>query len=127
VQEREAVAAAGRNWLFFGARRFRTDFLYQTEWQAALKSGALHRLDLAFSRDGEQKTYVQQKLLEHGRELVEWIESGAHLYVCGAQAMGRDVHAALLAVFGSRLGNRERAEERLKSLQQEGRYARDVY
>jgi len=127
VQEREASGASGRNWLFFGARRFRTDFLYQTEWQAALKSGALHRLDLAFSRDGEQKTYVQQRLLEHGRELVEWIEAGAHLYVCGAQAMGRDVHAALLAVFASRLGSRERAEERLKTLQQEGRYARDVY
>jgi sulfite reductase (NADPH) flavoprotein alpha-component len=127
VQEREADGAPGRNWLFFGARRFRTDFLYQTEWQAALKSGALHRLDLAFSRDGEQKTYVQQKLLEHGRDLVEWIEGGAHLYVCGAQAMGRDVHAALLAVFASRLGGRERAEARLKSLQQEGRYARDVY
>lgn len=127
VQERQASGADGRNWLFFGARRSRSDFLYQIEWQAALKSGALNRLDLAFSRDGEQKIYVQQKLLEHGRELVEWIENGAHLYVCGAQAMGRDVHAALQAVFASRLGSREQAEQRLKTLQQEGRYARDVY
>lgn len=127
VQERQACGASGRNWLFFGARRSRCDFLYQTEWQAALKSGALKRLDLAFSRDSEQKNYVQQRLLERGRELVEWIENGAQLYVCGAQAMGRDVHAALQAVFASRLGSREQAELRLKTLQQEGRYARDVY
>lgn len=127
VQERQASEARGRNWLFFGARRSRSDFLYQTEWQSALKSGALTRLDLAFSRDGEQKVHVQQRLLEHGRELVEWIENGAHLYVCGAQAMGRDVHAALQAVFASRLGSRDLAEQRLKALQQEGRYARDVY
>ncbi len=127
VQERQTSGANGRNWLFFGARRSRSDFLYQTEWQAALKSGALNRLDLAFSRDAEQKVHVQQRLLEKGRELVEWIDNGAHLYVCGAQAMGRDVHAALQAVFASRLGSREQADQRLKSLQQEGRYARDVY
>jgi sulfite reductase (NADPH) flavoprotein alpha-component len=142
VQERQASGAGGRNWLFFGARRSRSDFLYQVEWQAALKSGALNRLDLAFSRDGSvespdmdvralardsHRVYVQQKLLERGRELVEWVENGAHLYVCGAQAMGRDVHAALQAVFASRLGSRDQAEQRLKTLQQEGRYARDVY
>ncbi|HJR74422.1 MAG TPA: assimilatory sulfite reductase (NADPH) flavoprotein subunit [Luteimonas sp.] len=127
VQERAAVGAAGRNWLFFGNTRFRDDFLYQLEWQRALKSGQLQRLDLAFSREkAGAKTYVQHRLREQGRELYAWFENGAHLYVCGGIAMGKDVHAALLDIVAAQRG-RDAAEEYLSALQQQGRYARDVY
>src|SRR5690606_33358978 len=96
VQERAAQEATGRNWLFFGNPHFDSDFLYQTEWQAALRDGQLHRLDLAFSRDQEQKIYVQHRLLEHAAELYAWIQGGAHVYVCGdANHMAKDVHQAL--------------------------------
>jgi sulfite reductase (NADPH) flavoprotein alpha-component len=138
VQERAATGATGRNWLFFGNPRFRTDFLYQLEWQAALRDGRLHRLDLAFSRDGlgvvdpvsgeTRRTYVQQRLREHGRDLLQWIDGGAHLYVCGATAMGKDVHAALRDVVVAQRGiAAEDADAFLSDLQREGRYARDVY
>lgn len=128
VQERSAVAATGRNWLFFGARHARSQFLYQLEWQAALKAGQLHRLDLAFSRDSAECVYVQQRLREHGREVYDWLEGGAHLFVCGAIAMGKSVHAALREVViehGGRDG--ESADDYLNELQRTGRYARDVY
>lgn len=127
VQERAAVGASGRQWLFFGNTRFREDFLYQLEWQRALKSGQLDRLDLAFSRDiADTKTYVQHRLREQGRALYAWLEGGAHLYVCGGIAMGKDVHAALLDIVAAERG-RDGAEEYLSALQQQGRYARDVY
>jgi len=129
VQERQAVAAAGRNWLFFGNRHFAQDFLYQTEWQQALQDGALHRLDLAFSRDTAAKTYVQNRLREHGRELYAWLRDGAHLYVCGDAAhMAKDVHEALVEVAVAHGGlSAEDARGWLAELLQEGRYARDVY
>lgn len=128
VQERRETGASGRNWLVFGNRHARSEFLYQTEWQEALRDGTLDRLDLAFSRDGA-KVYVQDRLREHGRELYARIESGAHLYVCGdATRMAKDVHAALAEVLVAHGGiDRERAEERLSQLASEGRYARDVY
>ena len=129
VQERRAVGAPGRHWLFFGNPHFRRDFLYQLEWQQALKDGALQRLDLAFSRDQADKVYVQHVLRRRGRELFDWLEQGAHLYVCGdAARMARDVHSALLeivAIHGARSG--EDAAEYLAALQRAGRYARDVY
>jgi sulfite reductase (NADPH) flavoprotein alpha-component len=128
VQEHAATGARGRNWLVFGNPHFRSDFLYQAEWQAALKKGTLHRLDLAFSRDQTEKIYVQHRLREHGRELHAWLRGGAHLYVCGDARMARDVHAALIDVIsehGAR--SREQAGEWLDALQREGRYARDVY
>ena len=129
VQERQESAATGRNWLFFGNRHFSQDFLYQTEWQAALKSGVLHKLDLAFSRDTAEKIYVQQRLREHGRELYAWLENGAHLYVCGdATQMAKDVHAALLDVIATHGGHSpDDAKAWLADLMQQGRYARDVY
>jgi sulfite reductase (NADPH) flavoprotein alpha-component len=129
VQERAAVGAGGRDWLLFGNPHSRTDFLYQTEWQQALRDGRLHRLDLAFSRDQAEKVYVQHRLLEHGRELYAWLAGGAHLYVCGdASRMARDVHAALVEVIATHGAMaREDAEAHLNSLQQQGRYARDVY
>ena len=128
VQERRETGAAGRNWLLFGNSHARSEFLYQTEWQQALKDGGLHRLDLAFSRDQAEKIYVQNRLREHGRALYAWLENGAHLYVCGALAMGKDVHAALLdAVARARGVDAEAAAEYVAALQAQGRYARDVY
>ncbi|MEO7757374.1 MAG: assimilatory sulfite reductase (NADPH) flavoprotein subunit [Dokdonella sp.] len=129
VQERHEAGARGRNWLFFGNRHFHDDFLYQTEWQDALRKGALHRLDLAFSRDQESKIYVQDRLREHGRELHAWLETGARMYVCGdATQMARDVHDALADVFVTHGGlDRESALARLSELIQQGRYAGDVY
>ncbi|MFD0726175.1 assimilatory sulfite reductase (NADPH) flavoprotein subunit [Lysobacter brunescens] len=129
VQEREAVAATGRNWLFFGNPHAREDFLYQVEWQDALKRGALHRLDLAFSRDQASKVYVQHRLREQARELYAWLENGAHLYVCGdATRMSKDVHAALLDIIAVQGGkSAEDANDYLNTLQTQGRYARDVY
>jgi sulfite reductase (NADPH) flavoprotein alpha-component len=129
VQERRESAATGRNWLFFGNRHFASDFLYQVEWQQALQGGSLHRLDLAFSRDTEQKTYIQQRLREQGAELHAWLEGGAHVYVCGdSKHMARDVHAALVDVVAVHGGHSpEAAQAWLGELLQQGRYARDVY
>ena len=129
VQERRESAASGRNWLFFGNRHFAGDFLYQLEWQQALKDGSLHRLDLAFSRDAESKTYIQQRLCEQGAELHAWLRNGAHLYVCGdAKHMARDVHAALVDVIATHgKQSPDEANAWLGELLQQGRYARDVY
>ena len=129
VQEREESSATGRNWLFFGNRHFSEDFLYQTEWQAALKSGALHKLDLAFSRDTAEKIYVQQRLREQGAELYVWLENGAHLYVCGDSThMAKDVHAALIDIAVTHGDHSpDDAKAWLADLMQQGRYARDVY
>ena len=129
VQERQESGASGRNWLFFGNRHFAQDFLYQVEWQEALKQGALHRLDLAFSRDQSSKTYVQHRLREQGAELYTWLQNGAHLYVCGDSThMAKDVHAALIEVVtlhGEQ--SPDDAKTWLNELLQQGRYARDVY
>lgn len=129
VQERQAVGATGRSWLFFGNPHLRTDFLYQLEWQAALKNGVLTRLDVAFSRDQDHKVYVQHRVREHGRELHAWLEAGAHLYVCGdAAAMARDVHAALLDIAVTHGGkDPDSAREWLDNLLATGRYSRDIY
>ena len=129
VQDRAAAGANGRNWLFFGNPHARSDFLYQLEWQDALKRGELHRLDLAFSRDQAHKVYVQDCLREQGREVFAWLESGAHLYVCGdATRMAKDVHAALLDIIATHGGkSAEDAADYLNDLQAQGRYARDVY
>jgi sulfite reductase (NADPH) flavoprotein alpha-component len=129
VQERAAIGASGKNWLLFGNPHFANDFLYQLEWQAALKNGALARLDLAFSRDQAKKVYVQQRLLEHGRDIYAWLEKGAHLYVCGdATRMAKDVHAALIQIAATHGGkSRDAAQDYVNGLLQQGRYARDVY
>nr|WP_245187858.1 assimilatory sulfite reductase (NADPH) flavoprotein subunit [Frateuria flava] len=129
VQDRRETGARGRNWLFFGNRHFTRDFLYQVEWQEALKSGALHRLDLAFSRDGAHKVYVQDRLREQGRGLYAWLEGGAHLYVCGdANHMAKDVHAALVDIAVAHGGHSpDAARAWLADLLTQGRYARDVY
>jgi sulfite reductase (NADPH) flavoprotein alpha-component len=128
VQQRAAAGGRGRNWLLFGNPHFRSDFLYQTEWQAALKHGTLHRMDVAFSRDQAEKIYVQDRLREHGRDVFDWLENGAHLYVCGATSMARDVEHALRDVIidhGARDG--EAADAYIAKLRDAHRYARDVY
>ncbi len=129
VEEREYQGAEGRNWLFFGDQHFRTDFLYQTEWQRWLRDGVLTRMDVAFSRDTAEKVYVQHRLLEHGRDIYAWLQEGANLYVCGdAERMAPDVHAALERIVAEQGGlSRDKAGEYMKTLQREKRYQRDVY
>lgn len=129
VQHRAAAGAQGRNWLFFGNPHFASDFLYQTEWQRARDDGHLHRLDLAFSRDQSSKIYVQQLLWEQRASVFAWIQSGAHVYVCGdASRMARDVHDTLLKIAREEGGLDDAAARAwLEHLASEGRYARDVY
>ncbi|UXA68080.1 assimilatory sulfite reductase (NADPH) flavoprotein subunit [Xanthomonas prunicola] len=128
VQERAETGATGRNWLFFGAQHFNTDFLYQAEWQLALQRGELHALEVAFSRDQAEKLYVQHRLRARGAEVYAWLQGGAHVYVCGATGMGKDVHAALLDIVATHgVLEAEAASAYLTQLQVEGRYARDVY
>jgi len=129
IQEREAFGATGKNWLFFGDREFQNDFLYQTEWLDYRQRGLLNRIDVAFSRDSEKKVYVQHRIEENAKALYEWIEEGAHIYICGdAKHMASDVHQALARVIAGESGKSlEAAEERLLNLQSAGRYQRDVY
>lgn len=129
LQHRRELGHAGRNWLFFGARHRDRDFLYQTEWQEALKGGALHRIDLAFSRDQEAKVYVQDRLRERAADVWAWLESGAALYVCGdAAGMAPGVHEALLSVIRTQGGlSLEGAEAYVTELVASRRYLRDVY
>jgi sulfite reductase (NADPH) flavoprotein alpha-component len=129
LQEREQRGASGRSWLVFGERRFRTDFLYQTEWQAWHSSGLLSRIDLAFSRDGAAKTYVQHRLREAAADVWAWLEEGAHIFVCGdAKGMAPDVHAALLEIIAQQGGrDPEDAQDYLRGLIEARRYNRDVY
>ncbi|MFL1874532.1 assimilatory sulfite reductase (NADPH) flavoprotein subunit [Hansschlegelia beijingensis] len=129
LQEREARGAEGRNWLFFGERNFRSDFLYQTEWQGWLKQKLLTRMDVAFSRDRAAKVYVQDKLRKQGRDVFAWLEEGAHVYVCGDAAhLAPDVHETLIGVAQEQGGlAREAAEEYVRNLQRDHRYQRDVY
>ena len=129
VQERERRGAKGKSRLFFGDRNFRSDFLYQSEWQGYLKSGALTQMDVAFSRDAGGLAYVQQRLREAADEVYAWLEDGAHFYVCGdAKGMAPDVHATLVELVAS-VGSRstEAAEDYVRDLQRQGRYQRDVY
>lgn len=129
IEERDAMGADGKNWLFFGNPNFTTDFLYQTEWQSYLKSGALNRLDLAFSRDQEQKVYVQHKLLQKSKEVFDWIQNGAYFYVCGDKnRMAKDVEQALIHIAKKEGGfSDEKAVDCVKDLKKQRRYLEDVY
>lgn len=129
LQSMRASGRKRRGWLFFGDRRFRTDFLYQAEWQRYLKERWLTRMDVAFSRDQAEKVYVQHKMWEQARDLYAWLEDGAAVYVCGdANRMAQDVHAALRgAVMSGRGCGADAAEEYLKALRQNKRYQQDVY
>lgn len=129
MQEREEQGATGKSWMFFGDQHFVTDFLYQTEWQRWLKDGVLTKMDVAFSRDQEEKVYVQHRLQEHSQEVYQWIEDGAVIYVCGDKDhMARDVENTLLDIIAKESGkSREEAEAFLNDLKQQKRYQRDVY
>ncbi len=129
LQHREASNQKGKTWLFFGERRFGSDFLYQLEWQKLLKDGFLEKIDVAFSRDQEQKIYVQHRLIEKQKEIYEWLNKGASIYLCGdMKQMARDVQKALLQIFETEGGmSEEKALEFLKKLKKEKRFQTDVY
>lgn len=129
VQERRAANATGKSWLFFGDRHYTHDFLYQLDWQEALADGALTRLDVAFSRDTPEKIYVQHKLFERRRDLIEWLDGGASFYVCGdAKAMAKDVRAALVAAYADvKALTAEAAEQAVAELERDKRYLTDTY
>ncbi len=113
VQERRATGATGKSWLFFGDRQFTHDFLYQLEWQNALKDGSLTRMDVAFSRDTPEKVYVQNRMWEQRRDLIEWLDKGAYFYVCGdAKAMAKDVRATLVRAYADVKGLAPRPRKR---------------
>jgi sulfite reductase (NADPH) flavoprotein alpha-component len=128
LQHREAQGATGRNWLFFGARRFASEFLYQVEWQEAVRKGQL-QMDVAFSRDKTPRAYVQDRLRAAGKELFSWLERGAHVYVCGdAERMAPDVNEALIDIVAEHGSlDREGAEAYVRRLADDRRYLRDVY
>jgi sulfite reductase (NADPH) flavoprotein alpha-component len=129
MQQREAEEASGENWLFFGNPNYTQDFLYQTEWQRFVKDGVVNKVSLAFSRDQEQKVYVQHRMLEEGAELYQWLEQGAHIYVCGdANHMAKDVQDALVQIViehGAK--SEEQAEQYVSDLRRAKRYQKDVY
>jgi sulfite reductase (NADPH) flavoprotein alpha-component len=129
LHEREATDAKGKNWLIFGEQHSASDFLYREELEQMLSSGSLTRLDTAFSRDQEEKVYVQHRMLEQANELWKWLQEGAHFYVCGdARRMAKDVDAALHQV-AQRAGGLsvEASMEFVDALKEQKRYQRDVY
>jgi sulfite reductase (NADPH) flavoprotein alpha-component len=129
VQERRATQAKGRSWLFFGDRQFTHDFLYQLDWQEALRDGALTRMDVAFSRDTPEKIYVQHKLWDKRCDLIEWLDGGAHFYVCGdAKHMAKDVRATLVRAYADvKALSPEAAEQAVAGLERDKRYLTDTY
>ena len=129
LQQREANNQKGKTWLFFGERRFHSDFLYQVEWQKLLRDGYLEKIDVAFSRDQEEKIYVQTRLIEKQKEVFEWLKGGANIYLCGdMKQMAHDVQNTLLRIFETQGGlTEEKALEYLKTLKKEKRFQTDVY
>lgn len=129
LQQREAAESEGKNWLFFGNPNFTQDFLYQVEMQKYVRSGVIDKISLAFSRDQEEKIYVQHRMLEEGKELFDWLEQGAHFYVCGdANRMAKDVNDALVSIVKAHGNkNQEEAEQYVNDLRRAKRYQKDVY
>lgn len=129
LEEREELESEGETWLFFGDQHYVTDFLYQVEWQQWLNNGTLTRMDVAFSRDSEEKVYVQHRMLEKSQELYEWLEKGAVVYVCGDEKhMATDVHNTLAIILEEEGGMSPlEANEYLSEMQKQKRYQRDVY
>ena len=129
IEERKSTGATGKNWLFFGDRSQKNDYLYGEEWESYQKDGILNEFDLAWSRDQVEKVYVQHKMLEKKAELWSWLNDGAVFYVCGdASRMAKDVDQALRTIAqeeGSM--SEEDAGAWVKSLQKERRYLKDVY
>jgi sulfite reductase (NADPH) flavoprotein alpha-component len=129
LEERQAIGAKGKNWLFFGDQRAATDFIYRDELETLRRDGLLSRLDVAFSRDQTEKVYVQHRMRENARELFDWLEQGAHVYVCGdASRMAKDVNDTLHELVQTAGGfTPEKTAEYLAKLKAENRYQRDVY
>jgi sulfite reductase (NADPH) flavoprotein alpha-component len=129
LQERAATAAPGKNWLFFGDQHAATDFLYQDELERYFNDGVLNQLHLAFSRDGDAKVYVQDRMRENGRQLWQWLCEGAYFFVCGdASRMAKDVHRALIDLVAQQAGiTHVEATNYVDKLATDGRYVRDVY
>lgn len=129
MQHRESLGIEGDSWLFFGDRRFYSDFLYQLEWQKHLDLKQLKRMDVAFSRDQKEKVYIQHKLLEHRKEVFQWLELGAHFYLCGDRKnLAKDVNKTLLEIIRTEGGiSEEQAEKYVKQLKREKRFQSDVY
>lgn len=129
IAERDSIGASGKSWLFFGEQHFATDFLYQTEIQNWFETGSLTKVNTAFSRDQQQKIYVQHKMLEHGAEFFEWLQAESYVYVCGTKdPMSIDVENTLLQViekFGER--SKKDAIKYLDDMKEDGRYVKDVY
>jgi sulfite reductase (NADPH) flavoprotein alpha-component len=128
LQERQALGSSGKNWLFFGERNQRSDFFYE-EYFTELTNAQKLRLDLAFSRDQDEKIYVQHKMLESSKDLWNWLQDGAYFYICGdAERMAKDVDQALLQIAQKEGGlSEESAKAYLKSLKAEKRYRADIY
>jgi sulfite reductase (NADPH) flavoprotein alpha-component len=129
MQHRESMGITGNTWLFFGDRRFNSDFLYQSEWLKMKEKKFLERMEVAFSRDQQEKIYVQHKLIENQKEIFEWIENGAVVYLCGDRRhLAKDVNKTLLDIIRTQGGiSEEQAEKYLKNLKREKRYQVDVY
>ena len=129
LQERRAIGATGRNWLFFGHQRSNFDFFYEDEFKEMKTSGVLTRLSLAWSRDGTEKIYVQDRMREVGRDLWGWLADGAHIYVCGdAKRMAKDVEIALVDIVAQHgVRSPEEAAAFVAGLKKKGRYPQDVY
>lgn len=129
LEEREEIGAEGKSWLFFGDQHYVTDFLYQIEWQRWLKDGVLTKMDVAFSRDTDEKVYVQHRMLEQSEEIFRWLEQGAVVYICGDEKnMAADVHSTLETILQEEGAmSAKEATDYLADMQQQKRYQRDVY
>lgn len=129
LQQRESDNKPGGTWLFYGDRKLDSDFLYRDEWQKWLESKHLEKMEVAFSRDQQEKIYVQYKMLENQKDLYKWLEEGAHFYLCGdMKSMAKDVNKTLLEIIKAQGGvSIEKAEEYIKKLKREKRFQQDVY
>jgi sulfite reductase (NADPH) flavoprotein alpha-component len=129
LHERRALGQKGKNWLFFGERCAASDFLYRDELEPMVRDGHLTRLETAFSRDQAEKVYVQHRMTQHSRLFWEWLQEGAHVYVCGdAAQMGRDVHATIHEIVTKEGAlSADRAQEYVAALKEQHRYHRDLY
>ena len=135
LQQREADNAQGENWLVFGNRHFKNDFLYQQDWIKFRKNGVLNRASLAFSRDTTTRAYIQDKLREEGADIYQWLQQGAYVYVCGGLEMEKGVQQSILEIIetysanGTNHGEGEgnSAETYFENLRSQGRYLKDVY
>ena len=128
MQQLEHDGNSPDSWLLFGNPHMRSDFLYQKEWLAFRKQGLVNRIDVAFSRDQAEKRYVQHALLEQGKQLEEWLQRGAHIYVCGSLAMGHAVELAMQQILADQRGlEPDAARQTLRDLRREGRLLKDLY